>query len=222
MKRVTVAPGLVLDEEMYELACVALVECAPEQVRGFTWEKFAARPTWTLVPDMEQPDVDGPWYKAEASLKSGPPYDQTIKLNVWRKPDLRRTGQPMPHSHPWEFTGILLLGGYDEDRYDVERPSAVVNDPFGAHDLGLVDVQQGITHRAGQRNHIPLQTFHEVTKIHEPGRTVSLMDCDFGRKNGWGHLDPETGLYTPVLSSPAEPGFKERLHELNPHLASRN
>ncbi len=34
MQRITVAPGLVLDDEMYELARIALGEHAPEQVAG--------------------------------------------------------------------------------------------------------------------------------------------------------------------------------------------
>src|SRR5690242_3091849 len=114
-RNVTVATSLVLDDEMFELACVALGEYAPEQVEAFTWERFIARESWLLIPDVEHPDE--PFYKAEYVIKSGKPYLQTVKLNLWRSPDLRKNGAPMPHNHPWPFVGHVLMGGYREDRY---------------------------------------------------------------------------------------------------------
>src|SRR5688572_4053597 len=114
MKRITVAPDLVLDEEMYELALDGLCQHAPDQVGTFTWERFIARESWVLVPDVEHPDE--PFYKAEFVIKQKAPYLQTVKLNVWRSPDLRKDGAPMPHNHPWPFVSHVLLGGYEEDR----------------------------------------------------------------------------------------------------------
>lgn len=219
MQRVTVDDkfGLVLDDEMYGRALTALGEHAPEQVEGFTWERFVARESWFLIPDAEHPDE--PWYKAEFVITpQGPPYDQTVKLNVWRAPDLRRDGAPMPHSHPWPFTGHVLMGGYREDRYTVERPDWLLDNPHSPWEVGLADVVQGVLHQAGENNDLDLVTFHEVTEVLEPGRTLSLMDCGLGRKEGWGYLDPDTGLYTPNKQSPTDPRFKVLLLDRNPHL----
>ncbi|HKX72729.1 MAG TPA: hypothetical protein VJM32_01805 [Candidatus Saccharimonadales bacterium] len=216
MRRLTVAPSLVLDEEMYEAARAGLGHCAPDCVPGFTWEWFTARQQWRLIPDVENPDE--PFFKAECVIKQEPPFLQTVKLNVWRSADLRRDGAPVPHSHPWPFRGRLLLGGYDEDRYTVQYSNRVVIDPYSPWDVGAVTVQAGVSHGTGSINDISLDTFHEVTRVHEPGRTLSLMDCDLGRKEGWGYLDPDTGLYLPNKQSPIDPRFKALLLARNPHL----
>jgi hypothetical protein len=107
MKSITVAPALQLDDEMYGLALEALGLHAPDQVDTFTWERFVSRESWVLVPDTEHPDE--PWYKAEFVIKSGAPHLQTVKLNIWRSPDLRKDGAPMPHNHPWPFIGHLTF-----------------------------------------------------------------------------------------------------------------
>lgn len=216
MTTITVAPALELDDEMYELARTALGEYAPDEVENFTWERFVARKSWFLIPDVEHPDE--PWYKAEFVIKHGAPYLQTVKLNVWRAPDLRRDGAPMPHSHPWPFTGHVLAGGYREDRYKVERPNRLLVDPHSSWEVGLANVTQGVLHQAGEDNDLDLTTFHEVVEILDPGRTLSLMDCDLGRKEGWGYLDPDTGLYTPNKQSETDPRFKALLLDRNPHL----
>lgn len=218
MTTITVAPALELDDEMYGRALAALGEYAPDQVENFTWERFTDRTSWFLIPDVEHPDE--PWYKAEFVITpKGPPYDQTIKLNVWRSADLRRDGAPMPHSHPWEFfTGHVLMGGYEEDRYEVQHADLLATDPHSPWELGSVEVEQDVLHRAGEHNGIAQTTFHEVTRVLEPGRTLSLMDCDLGRKEGWGYLDPDTGLYTPNKQSPTDPRFKALLLDRNPHL----
>ncbi|HJP81279.1 MAG TPA: hypothetical protein VJ841_02720 [Candidatus Saccharimonadales bacterium] len=217
MTSVTIAQGLTLDEEMFERSLEAVRECVPDRAPTFTWEFFTTRENWLLIPDVEHPEE--PWYKAELVIKQGAPYLQTNKLNVWRRPDLRRSGAPMPHSHPWrKFTGHLLMGGYKEDRYEVERASVLSEDPFSEADLGGVHVKQDVIHQAGQRNLIDETTFHEVTEVLEPGRTLSLMDCGPGRKEGWGYLDPETGLYLPNKKSPSDPRFKKLFLDRNPHL----
>lgn len=215
MKRITVAPALVLDDEMFELSRVALDQRAPEQVAGFTWERFVARESWVLVPDVEHPDE--PFYKAEFVIKQGAPYLQTIKLNVWRSPDLRKDGAPMPHSHPWPFKGHVLLGGYEEDRY-LASNDHLLAEPHSSWSLGQVDQTAGFVHQAGDVNDISLTTFHEVTRILEPGRTLSLMDCGLGIKEGWGYLNPDTGQYTPNKLSPIDARFKPLLLDRNPHL----
>jgi hypothetical protein len=215
MTGVRVAPALVLDDEMYELAREALARYAPGEVEGFTWERFVARSSWLLIPDVEHPDE--PWYKAEFVIKNRAPWSQTVKLNVWRSPDLRRDGAPMPHSHPWPFTGHVLMGGYQEDRYTVGRPDLLA-DPHSRWDVGLAAVNQGVVHQAGEDNELDLVTFHEVTEVLEPGRTLSLMDCGIGRKEGWGYLDPGSGLYTPNKQSPSDPRFRALFLDRNPQL----
>lgn len=87
-----VAEGLILSYKMYELARDALAFHAPEEVSALTWHRFVARESWMLIPNPDNPNV--PWYKAEMKVKERPPYDQTIKLNFWRAPDLRRDGAP--------------------------------------------------------------------------------------------------------------------------------
>lgn len=220
MKRITVAPSLVLDDEMYELARIGLGEHAPEQVETFTWERFVARESWVLVPDVEHPDE--PFYKAEFVIKQGAPYLQTVKLNIWRSPDLRMDGAPMPHNHPWPFVGNVLLGGYREDRYEVEsNRNKVLVDPFQKWNVGGTSVTQGVLHQAGDSNEIPLTTFHEVTEILDPGRTVSLMNCDLGRKDGWGHLETNGKselVYVPNKVGEMDARFKPLLLDRNPHL----
>lgn len=220
MTGITVAPSLVLDDEMFELARVALGLYAPEQVEGFTWERFVARESWLLIPDVEHPDE--PFYKAEYEIKSGAPYTQTIKLNLWRSPDLRKDGAPMPHNHPWPFVGHVLMGGYREDRYEVGRNrNKVLVDPFQQWDVGGTSLTTGVLHQAGDDNGIELTTFHEVTEILEPGRTLSLMDCDLGRKDGWGHLEPDDKgdlVYVPNKQGALDVRFKALLFDRNPHL----
>lgn len=220
MKRITVAPSLVLDDEMFELALAALNRYAPEQVANFTWERFIARESWVLVPDVEHPDE--PFYKAEFVIKQGAPYTQTVKLNLWRSPDLRRDGAPMPHNHPWPFTGHVLMGGYREDRYKVDRGrNRILVDPYQQWDVSGMQVTQGVLHEAGQHNDIELTTFHEVTEILDPGRTLSLMDCDLGRKDGWGHLEDSGNgelVYVPNKMGEVDKRFKPLLLERNPHL----
>uniref|UniRef100_UPI003F4977B7 hypothetical protein n=1 Tax=Amycolatopsis sp. CA-096443 TaxID=3239919 RepID=UPI003F4977B7 len=93
------------------------------------------------------------------------------------------------------------------------------NDPFpGIGDLvdgqPPVRAQLGIEHRAGGRNDVPRSVYHEVTEIHEPGRTLSLMVCGRGERGAWGYLDT-TGLHTPTAP---DPDFKAKLRQLNPHL----
>jgi len=220
MTRITVAPSLVLDDEMFELALAALGQYAPEQVADFTWERFIARESWRLIPDVEHPDE--PFFKAEFNIKNGRPYHQTVKLNLWRSPDLRRDGAPMPHNHPWPFTGHVLLGGYREDRYEVQHSrNRILVDPYQQWEVGGMELTQGVLHEAGQHNGIDLTTFHEVTEILDPGRTLSLMDCDLGRKDGWGHLeDGGNGdlVYIPNKLGEVDKRFKPLLLDRNPHL----
>lgn len=148
MVRVVVAPGLELDEDMYGVAHVALERYVPEKAADFTWERFVARESWRLIPDLEHPDE--PFFKAEFIVKQEPPYTQTIKLNVWRSADLRRDGAPMPHSHPWPFVGHVLMGGYEEDRYEVSRPDRLLVDPHSPWRLGSVSLIPRVLHQAVQ------------------------------------------------------------------------
>lgn len=216
MTTVTVASSLVLDDDMFEQSREQLALYAPDEVEDFTWERFVARESWLLIPDVENPDL--PWYKAEFVIKNRPPYEQTVKLNVWMSADLRRNGAPQPHSHPWEsFTGHVFMGGYVEDRYRPVRASLIANDPHSAHDVGLRDLARDVVHRAGSHNDIDQTIFHEVTEVLEPGRTLSLMNCGLGRPGGWGYLDPETGLYIPSSESETDPRFRELFLDRNPH-----
>ncbi|MFG2684336.1 hypothetical protein [Streptomyces sp. NPDC048392] len=191
MERVEIVPGLIVDEEMYERAVQGLAEHAPDQ--KLTWEAFTNEASWLLVPDP-----DGAGYKAELVMSREA--ERTIKINLWMSPDLRAGETPAPHNHPWQFDAFVLMGGYTEQRYK------------------LVDGQvhtETQTHEAGGRNHLPLDEYHEVTKIHEPARTLTLMVCGEGRKGDWGYLDPATGK---VEANQPDPTFKARLVALNPRM----
>ncbi|MFE9574069.1 hypothetical protein ACFYMW_37005 [Streptomyces sp. NPDC006692] len=73
------------------------------------------------------------------------------------------------------------------------------------------------THKSGDANVLPLTAFHEVTGIHEPGNTLSLMICGAGTKGDWGYLDPATGTVTADQDAPA-PTFRERMVAINPRM----
>jgi hypothetical protein len=196
IRPVTVADGLRLDPEMYETTVAALQRVAPEVATKLSWERFTRRESWTLVPDANRPQV--PFYKAELVLLERAPWTRALKVNVWVAPDLRRDGAPMPHNHPWPFNAHVLLGGYKEDRY-------ALND-------GHVDNRE---HKEGDINEIPLTTFHEVTEILVPGRTLTLMDCGKGTPGTWGYLDPDTGQFT---RDKPDPAFMTLLRDRNPHM----
>lgn len=193
MEQVRIIPGLTVDREMYERVVAGLAEHAPEE--SLTWEVFTSEDGWTLVPNP-----DGVGYKAELVLRRSP--DVTIKVNLWMRTDLRAGQEPQPHGHPWPFTAHVLLGGYDEQRYELVD--------------GKVSTTT-MTHSAGGANHLPLHVFHEVTDIHEPGRTVTLMICGKGTKGDWGYLDPVTGTITANQDMP-DPTFKQRMVAINPRM----
>lgn len=225
MKRITVAPGLVLDDEAYELAREALRGLlAPDQVATFTKKRFYARESWTRIPDVEHPELE--LYKAECTILHGPPYTQTIKLNYWVAPDLRKDGAPVPHNHPWPFRGIVLRGGYAEDRYELPNESnrnRILVDPLQKWDISGMVRTPGVEHVAGDVNNISLTTFHEVTEIFEPG-TLSLMNCDLGRKEGWGHLEDDGKgnlVYIPNKMGEIDKRFKPLFLDRNPHLRKK-
>lgn len=191
MELVEIIPGLIVDEEMYERARKGLAEHASEE--KLTWETFTDEYSWLLIPAP-----DGTGYKAELVLRQEEAL--TIKVNLWMSPDLRAGGTPRPHSHPWKFTAHVLMGGYTEQRYEALN--------------GKVHAETQI-HRAGGQNHVPLSVFHEVTEIHAPARTLTLMICGQGRKGDWGYLDVETGAFE---ANQPDPTFKARLQALNPRM----
>ncbi|NKQ55602.1 hypothetical protein HFP15_22215 [Amycolatopsis sp. K13G38] len=192
MKTTTIAPDLTLDEAMFEAAAEGFATDVPD-LAPLTWERFTHAPDWTLVPN----DC-GDAYKAELVLRNT--RDSTLKLNIWNLPDLRGGEVSQPHSHPWHFTAHVLLGGYNEDRYSPEN--------------GTIHRERGVEHTAGCVNDVPKAVYHEVTAIHDPGRTVSLMVCGQGARGDWGYLDLATGEREPVRP---DPDFAAKLRALNPH-----
>lgn len=192
MKRIEIAPGLEVTERMYDNAAHGMSTWTTDG-QGITWESFTRPDLWTMVPDDQ-----GDAYKAEFVWERTA--DRTLKVNLWFAPDLRGGELSKPHSHPWAFRARILMGGYSEDRYD----------PDGAGAVRKVTQQHG----PGGVNDVPLTTYHEVTDIHEPGQTLTLMVCGPGRQGAWGYLDVHTGEHLPVEPDPL---FRERLLALNPH-----
>jgi hypothetical protein len=212
LKRIEVAPGLLLDEEMYAVAVEALLLHAADQAVGLTWERFVDRISWCLVPDTNRPEV--PFYRAELDVYNAPARQRKLRLNVWAAPDLRRDGAPTPHSHPWPFESHVLLGGYTEDRYHLKRDRGHPETQGHVRADVRAETRQ---HTAGGINGVALSTFHEVTEILAPGRTVTLMDCGPSTTGRWGYLDPDTGTFTPNTPDPL---FGQLLRDRNPHLRS--
>ncbi|MFB7630472.1 hypothetical protein ACFC0M_05915 [Streptomyces sp. NPDC056149] len=191
MTTLQVAPELVLDDVMFNAAEAGVAAHLPG-LAALTWERFTVPADWTLVPDDR-----GAGYKAELVLLNTP--ERTAKINVWFAPDLRGGEDPTPHSHPWDFVAHVLLGGYNEDRYTL--------------DGGSVRAERGVEHVAGGANRVVREVYHEVTEIHAPGATLSLMVCGRGERGRWGYLDLATGLHQATAS---DPDFGARLRALNP------
>lgn len=192
MTTTTIIPGLVVDETLFEAAADGITTHLPD-LAPLSWETFTASTGWTLVPDEH-----GDAYKAELVLRNT--IESTVKINLWTLPDRRGGEQPKPHSHPWEFTSRILLGGYTEDRYDTAGD--------------LVSTELNAVHRSPSANHVPRSLYHEVTEIHEPSRTLTLMICQRGERGTWGYLDVDRGCHVP---NEPDPLFLDRLRALNPH-----
>lgn len=189
----TILPGLTVTDEMYQAAHAGITVYASDT--HLTWEKFTTAAAWTLIPDDR-----GELSKAEITLIRS--IERTVRLNIWFRPDLRGGDRPMPHNHPWRaFTGHVLLGGYSENRYRRDESGDVLAD-------------LGVTHRAPAANTVHHDTYHEVTEIHEPGHTLSLMVCGRGQRGDWGYLDTDTGEHR-MLQPVAD--FAAMLAALNPH-----
>ncbi|MFH8405295.1 hypothetical protein ACH4FX_11045 [Streptomyces sp. NPDC018019] len=194
MKTTRIIPGFTVDEAMHEAAAAALAAHAPQLGLGLSWERFTAPASWWLVPDEA-----GDACKAELVLREDA--EATAKINLWLLPDRRaQDGRPTPHSHPWSFRSWILMGGYDEDRYELTD--------------GQVRADLAVAHRRGTVNDVGGALYHEVTDIHEPGRTLTLMVCGPGVRGRWGYLDTDTGRHIPSVP---DTGFADRLRALNPH-----
>ncbi|MEU8954925.1 hypothetical protein AB0C93_11535 [Streptomyces sp. NPDC048518] len=192
MATIQIGPGLVLDDVLYGAAEAGTATHVPH-LAPLTWETFTAPPRWTLVPDG-----CGNGYKAELTLLGT--RKATVKINLWIAPDLRGDQQPAPHSHPWDFDAHVLLGGYSEDRYI----------PDGD---GGVRAEHGVGHSSGGSNTVPRDVYHEVTEIHQPGRTLTLMVCGPGERGRWGYLDLATGQHR---AAAPDLDFSARLQAINP------
>lgn len=216
MKKFKVTPDFTLTDEMYELTRVKLEEIAPE-VTDYTCERFVDLQNWMFIPDPEHPDI--PFFKAEQTILSGPPYMRTIKANLWFSADLRRTGQPVPHNHPWwPVRSHILKGGYLQDVYTLGKAGQLRDfDDYVLEGANLrVKTDQAL--HANGLNVMPHSLFHEVTRVLEPGQTLTLMDCGKSQKEAWGYLDPDTLRYTNNKKSPLDERMPPLFKARNPHL----
>jgi len=192
---IEVIPGLVLNDDQFELAAAAVAEHAPD-LAPLTRDRFISPGSWGAIPD----DL-GRTYKYELPLVRTP--KRTVILHDWVLGDRRGREEPKPHGHPWDFASYVLTGGYDEDRYELVD--------------GAVREELGVAHRAGQINAVPRAVYHEVLEVHEPGNTLTLIVCGHGVGGDWGYLDTITGEHTPTQR---DPDFSARYAALNPHLAA--
>lgn len=195
MNAVTIAPGLALDNTLYETAAAALATRLPD-LAPLTFDDFIAPARWANIPDDQ-----GQLSKSEMVLTRS--RHLTAKLNIWHRADLRGGTAPTPHNHPWtSFTSYVLIGGYSEHRWHL--------DPVG----NIVE-QLGVEHSGPTANLIGHDVYHEVAAVHEPGRTMSLMVCGTGCRGDWGYLDLDTGAHRAL--QPVE-DFEAMFAALNPHL----
>jgi hypothetical protein len=196
MTTTTLIPGLTLTDNQYELAASAVAQHAPD-LGPLTREAFLDLPKWCLVPDDR-----GELSKAEYTLLATE--DRTAKLNLWYRADTRGGVKPLPHNHRWQrFTSHILSGGYDEDRYDLRD------------DERAPVASASVSHVAGRSNTVLHDTYHEVVAIHDPGATMTLMACGYGRFGDWCHLDVDSGRL--VKGQPVA-DFERMFDALNPHL----
>jgi hypothetical protein len=190
-----VIPGLVVTTHQFELVRDAIERHAPD-LPAYTRETFINPHRWNLIPD----DTGRPGKAEHVILRNA---DRTLKANLWFTSDLRGDGYPKPHNHPWVATSEILSGGYQEHRYAL-LPNGV--------SFSVLD------HQAGETNSLPLDIFHEVTKIHAPGETLTWFETGAGAQE-WGYLDPDT---TRTWSNRADDGtaeFLAMLDRLNPQHA---
>jgi hypothetical protein len=189
----TSIPDLKLTHDLYERAADGVRTHLPS-LPALTREGFADLSSWACIPDDQ-----GLLSKAEKILVRTPTL--TAKINIWFRADLRGGNKPLPHNHPWtRFTGYLLGAGYDEDRYEVEGQD--------------VTATLGLRHVSPAANTLDHATYHEVSAVHEPGKTLSLMVCSAWRRGDWGHLDVDTGRHIPLE---ADPDFDAKFAALNRH-----
>lgn len=188
-----ILPEVNIDDDLYDAATAGVATYLP-QVEPLTWEQFTNPLNWQLIPDSR-----GELSKAEyiGFRKHG-------KVNIWFRPDLRGGEKPAPHNHPWEvFTGYVLTEhGYGEDRY-WRAPGG------GAH------AHRNVQHEGPAANVLSWDMYHEVTDVHEPGKTISLMVLGQRLPGSWGYLDLDTGehrRYQPVTN------FDAICTALNKHL----
>ncbi len=81
MSPVVVAPGLVLDETLYEVAAEGVLHHTPDRA-PLTWETFTSPRRWWIIPD-----TDCLGYRAELTLHAD--RARTIRLNRWYRPTHR-------------------------------------------------------------------------------------------------------------------------------------
>lgn len=81
------------------------------------------------------------------------------------------------HNHPWGGTSLILTGGYDEERRDLDGPS-VNRRRF----------------RPGCVNVLKPDTFHRVDLLTSDCWTLFVAS---ERVQSWGFWDRDTGLFTP-------------------------
>lgn len=151
------------------------------------------------TPPIHIPNGRGGAYKTELVIERAPM--STTKILWWHEDDPRDE----PHNHPWEFTSLILAGGYTDYHYWVDTDGVV---------------QAGVeTFRAGGENHVPVNVFHSVRDV-LPGTRTRMMCGAAAPGNEWGYLDLATGGYITALDKRFEtdPPFLDQLRALNPHM----
>ena len=157
------------------------------------------------APPVHIPDMNGDAYKTELVIRADETPDAdgicVEKILWWHDNDPRK----MPHNHPWDFYSTIMHGGYTDERWSLQNG---------------VWTQSFIELRAGDTNHVPQNTFHNVTNLLTG--TVTHMRCGALIDNNWTYLDTNTFEEIPNtlpedLNEDGVPLFVLELNRLNPH-----
>lgn len=124
-------------------------------------------PRWAFMERFEVPDYDSDGnYLTRLRVVQTPWFG--VYLHRFDHPDPR----PTLHDHPWNFTAVVLRGGYIERRLDPHT--------------GVVDEAR----RVRWINRVRTHDAHAIVRLlRVPTWTLLFVGT---RRRTWGYLDPET------------------------------
>ena len=227
MKRSTVAPGLDVDEDEYELLIEALrtrVPDAADVISACTWEYFENHRHWLRTCSTgELAGCEESWDVAEFELPRDGRNDRILGVSKHIGPATPRQGVT-PHGHACrEYVRHVLRGGIVEDCFwldTVDHPLLTL--PNHQHAAGPMTVSRR-ERFAGSTDTFGPTAFHSVFGLAAPAPTLVLMEFRSPSADDRGYLElaPDGTLaYVPRRLSSTWRGVESVLRHLNPHYLS--